>query len=42
MLVRFDQIDNSVMPQDKRDLIREVLVWYKENHPIWFNWLEMK
>jgi len=42
MLVRFDQIDDSVLPSDKRDLIREVLDWYKANHPIWFNWLEMK
>jgi hypothetical protein len=42
MLLRFDQIDESVLPADKRDLIREVLVWYKANHPTWFNWLEMK
>jgi hypothetical protein len=42
MLVRFDQIDESVLPSDKRDLIREVLVWYKANHPTWFDWLEMK
>jgi hypothetical protein len=42
MLVRFDLIDNSVLPEDKRELIREVLDWYKANHPIWFNWLEMK
>jgi hypothetical protein len=42
MLVRFDQIDDSVMQPDKRELIREVLVWYKTNHPIWFSWLEMK
>jgi hypothetical protein len=42
MLVRFDQIDASVMPDDKQQLIREVLTWYKASHPIWFNWLEMK
>ncbi|MCG6947917.1 MAG: hypothetical protein LJE93_03250 [Acidobacteria bacterium] len=41
MLVRFSQIDESVMPSDKRELIREVLKWYKANHPIWFTWLEM-
>ena len=41
MLVRFSQIDESVMPSDKRELIREVLDWYKTNHPIWFTWLEM-
>ena len=40
MLVRFDLIDDSVLPRDKRELIREVLDWYKANHPIWFSWLE--
>jgi hypothetical protein len=42
MLVRFDLIDDSVLPADKTELIREVLVWYKANHPTWFNWLEMQ
>ena len=42
MLVRFDLIDDSVLPRDKTELIREVLEWYKANHPIWFSWLEMK
>ena len=42
MLLRFDKIDNSVLPADKKELIREVLEWYKANHPIWFEWLEMK
>ncbi len=42
MLVNFGLIDDSVLPPDKRDLIREVLVWYKKNHPTWFKWLEMK
>jgi hypothetical protein len=42
MLVCFDLIDDSVLPRDKTELIREVLEWYKANHPIWFNWLEMK
>jgi len=42
LLVRFDLIDDSVLSRDKRELIREVLDWYKVNHPIWFTWLEMK
>ena len=42
LLVRFDLIDDSVLPRDKRELIREVLDWYKANHPIWFTWLEIK
>ena len=29
-----------ISPQDQRKL-REILQWYKENHPIWFKWLEL-
>ncbi len=39
--IHFDQIDDAVLPREKQDLIREVLTWYKENHPIWFQWLEI-
>lgn len=39
--LHFDRIDDAVLAPDKRALIREVLSWYKEHHPIWFNWLDM-
>ncbi len=39
--VSFDDIDDAVLPPDKKALIREVLAWYKENHPMWFRWLEL-
>jgi len=42
MLVHFSQIDESVLPHDKKKLIHEVLVWYKTHHPIWFKWLEIE
>jgi len=29
-----------VLPRDKQAQIRDVLQWYKANHPIWFEWLE--
>jgi hypothetical protein len=41
MLVHLDQVDESVLASDKKQLIREVLTWYKASHPIWFKWLEM-
>ena len=41
MLVHFDRVDDAVLPPDKKALIREVLDWYKAEHPIWFGWLEM-
>jgi len=38
--VRFERINEMVLPRDKQAQIREVLQWYKANHPIWFEWLE--
>ncbi len=39
--VDLDRVADSVLPADKKMLIREVLEWYKEHHPIWFRWLEL-
>jgi len=41
MRVHFDQVDDQVMPKEKQAAIRQVLLWYKANHPVWFNWLEI-
>src|SRR5882672_7289965 len=38
--VRFERINEMVLPRDKQATIRNVLQWYKANHPIWFEWLE--
>jgi hypothetical protein len=29
------------MLPEKQRVIREVLEWYKKNHPVWFSWLEI-
>ncbi len=39
--LHFDKIPDDVIPPHDRVKLREVLVWYKENHPIWFRWLEL-
>ena len=39
--VHFDRIDDSVLPSEKRERIREVLEWYREKYPVWFSWLEV-
>ena len=41
MRVRFDLVDEKVVPRQKQLAIRKVLEWYKENHPVWFHWLEI-
>jgi len=38
--VRFERINDMVLPRDKQEKIRLVLEWYKANHPIWFEWLD--
>ncbi len=37
----FDRISGDVIFPDQQRILREVLEWYKEHHPIWFNWLEL-
>lgn len=39
--VHFDRVDEKVLPKHNQEVIRKVLHWYKENHPIWFSWLEL-
>jgi hypothetical protein len=39
--VHFDRVDDEVMLPEKKRVIREVLAWYKRNHPVWFAWLEI-
>jgi hypothetical protein len=39
--VRFDKVDEKVMPREKQAAIRKVLEWYKANHPVWFGWLDL-
>ncbi|MBW1983450.1 MAG: hypothetical protein JRI53_01925 [Deltaproteobacteria bacterium] len=37
----FDRIPNEVIPPESQIILREVLEWYKINHPMWFDWLEL-
>jgi len=39
--VRFERINEMVLPRDKQERVRAVLRWYKANHPVWFDWLEV-
>jgi hypothetical protein len=39
--VRFERINEMVLSRDKQATIRRVLEWYKANHPVWFEWLEL-
>jgi hypothetical protein len=39
--LHFSKIPEDVIPLPDQVKLREVLGWYKENHPIWFKWLEL-
>ena len=39
--VRFDRLDEKVIPRERQETIRKVLTWYRANHPVWFSWLEI-
>lgn len=38
--VHFDRIDDKVLPREKQRRIREILEWYRAEHPVWFSWLD--
>jgi len=39
--LHFDRLDENVVPRQKQETIRRVLEWYRENHPVWFDWLDV-
>ncbi|MBN2383680.1 hypothetical protein JXQ70_12470 [bacterium] len=39
--VRLSKIDDLTMPAQKKENIRQILLWFKAHHPIWFKWLEL-
>jgi hypothetical protein len=41
MRVHFDRIQEDVISKEEQVVLRDILAWYKRNHPIWFNWLEL-
>jgi hypothetical protein len=41
MRLHLGMVDDAVLPLDKKRLILDALRWYKDNHPVWFQWLEL-
>jgi hypothetical protein len=40
--LHFDRIPPDVISPEDQVKLREILAWYKANHPIWFKWLELE
>ena len=41
VVLRFEKISKAVIPLKEQTTLRAILTWYKKNHPIWFEWLEL-
>jgi len=41
VVLRFDKISQATISLEEQAFLKEVLVWYKEHYPIWFDWLEL-
>ena len=39
--VHFDKVDENIVSRDKQVALRDVLQWYRKNHPVWFAWLDL-
>ena len=35
------RVSEAVLSADDRARVREILQWYKEHHPMWFDWLHV-
>lgn len=42
MKLYFSRIPEAVIASDKQKILRELLEWYKQRHPVWFSWLEVE
>ena len=40
--VHFERIATDVISPEDQKTLKEILAWYKKNHPIWFDWLKLE
>lgn len=41
LMVRFEKISPGTISAVEQEMLKQVLAWYKENYPIWSDWLEL-
>jgi len=42
VVLEFDKISKATISEANQEKLRQILTWYKENYPIWFEWLEIR
>ncbi len=40
IILNFDKIPRAMISEEKQEILKNILTWYKENYPVWFEWLE--
>lgn len=42
VFLEFDKIPKATISEEEQKMLKDILLWYKANYPIWFEWLELK
>lgn len=42
VMLNFNKIPVATISPEDQKLLKEILTWYKENYPVWFEWLLLK
>ncbi|OGR25888.1 MAG: hypothetical protein A2277_20955 [Desulfobacterales bacterium RIFOXYA12_FULL_46_15] len=42
VFLEFEKIPKATISRKEQIMLKEILLWYKTNYPIWFEWLELK
>ncbi len=41
VVLKFSKIPKATFSDEEQKMLRNILTWYKNNYPIWFEWLEL-
>jgi len=41
VVLQFKKIPRATISEAKQVILKDILTWYKDNYPIWFEWLEL-
>ncbi len=42
VVLKFNRIPKATISEAQQEVLKKILVWYKENYPIWFEWLDLE
>ncbi len=42
IVLKLERISKAMISKQDQKLLKKILQWYKQNYPVWFEWLELK